>query len=57
MNPEPIVWIIGGPNGAGKSTSAPYLLRDEYHLMEYVNADTIALGLSSFQPETVAFDD
>jgi len=24
--------------------------------MEYVNADTIALGLSSFQPETVAFD-
>jgi predicted ABC-type ATPase len=48
--------IIAGPNGAGKSTLAPFLLRDTLGLMEYVNADTVALGLSAFQPETVAME-
>lgn len=52
----PKVIIIGGPNGAGKSTLAPYLLKDAFGLFEYVNADTIALGLSAFSPETVAFE-
>jgi len=47
--------LIAGPNGAGKTTLAPRLLRDTFGLMEYVNADPIALGLSAFQPETVAF--
>lgn len=48
--------IIAGPNGAGKSTLAPYLLRDWLGLFEYVNADTIAQGLSAFRPEQAAFE-
>lgn len=48
--------IIAGPNGAGKSTLAPSLLRDHLGLLEYINADTIALGLSAFQPEGAAMD-
>ena len=55
-NSKPKVIIIAGPNGAGKSTIAPLLLRDMFGLMEYVNADTIAHGLSAFQPEKVAFE-
>ena len=53
---SPQVFIIAGPNGAGKSTLAPFLLRDTLGLTEFVNADTIALGLSAFSPETVAFE-
>jgi predicted ABC-type ATPase len=52
----PQVIIIAGPNGAGKSTLAPFLLRDRLGLPEYVNADTIAQGLSAFQPERVAIE-
>jgi predicted ABC-type ATPase len=50
------VIIIAGPNGAGKSTLAPTLLRDAFGLMEYVDADTIAQGLSVFQPEKAAIE-
>jgi predicted ABC-type ATPase len=53
-HPRPHVIIIAGPNGAGKTTLAPLLLRDTFGVMEYVNADAIALGLSAFQPERVA---
>ena len=53
---NPFVIIIAGPNGAGKSTLAPFLLRDTFGLSEYVNADTIALGLSAFNSEGVAFE-
>ena len=53
---NPKVVVIAGPNGAGKSTLAPILLRDTLHLLEYVNADTIALGLSAFRPEVTAFE-
>jgi predicted ABC-type ATPase len=52
----PQVFIIAGPNGAGKSTLAPFLLRDAFGLNEFVNADTIALGLSAFSPESVSFE-
>lgn len=52
----PNVVIIAGPNGAGKSTLAPYLLRDTLKITEFVNADTIAEGLSAFAPEDAAFD-
>lgn len=54
--PENQVIIIAGPNGAGKTTLAPHLLRDRLGLLEYVNADTIAQGLSAFQPEQAAFE-
>jgi predicted ABC-type ATPase len=52
----PNVIIIAGPNGAGKSTLAPALLRDTLNVPEYVNADTIAEGLSAFAPENASFD-
>jgi predicted ABC-type ATPase len=45
------VMVIAGPNGAGKSTIAPYLLRDSLGVSEFVNAHTIAQGLSAFSPE------
>jgi len=51
---QPLVVIVAGPNGAGKSTAAPHLLRDALEVSEFVNADTIAAGLSAFRPETVA---
>jgi predicted ABC-type ATPase len=51
----PQVIIIAGPNGAGKTTLAPFLLRDILNLRDYVNADPIALGLSGFDPASVAF--
>lgn len=53
---EAEIIVIAGPNGAGKTTLSPYLLRDKYGIKEYVNADTIALGLSAFDPENVAFE-
>ncbi len=56
MNSSPQIIILAGPNGAGKSTLAPYLLRDRLGLMEFVNADVIASGLSAFDPEHAAMD-
>ncbi len=55
-NHMPDVVVIAGPNGSGKSTLAPALLRDTFNILEYVNADTIAEGLSAFAPEDVSFD-
>lgn len=52
----PNVIVIAGPNGAGKSTLAPALLRDTLGILEFVNADTIAEGLSAFAPEDASFD-
>jgi predicted ABC-type ATPase len=50
---ERSVVILAGPNGAGKSTVASVLL-PRLQLLEFVNADTIARGLSEFNPESVA---
>jgi len=50
----PQVIAVAGPNGAGKSTTAPSLLKDSLEIVEFVNADTIASGLSAFRPESVA---
>jgi len=52
----PNVIVIAGANGAGKSTLAPALLRDTFGILEFVNADTIAEGLSAFAPEDASFD-
>ncbi|HLH23495.1 MAG TPA: AAA family ATPase [Chloroflexota bacterium] len=51
---SPLVVVIAGPNGAGKSTIAPRLLQGALAVTEFVNADTIAQGLSAFRPEMVA---
>jgi len=50
----PLIVVIAGPNGAGKSTAAPMLLREALAVDEFVNADTIALGLSAFRAEQAA---
>ena len=53
---SPDVVVLGGPNGAGKSTAAPRLLRGSLRVEEFVNADTLAQGLSAFRPEDVAVE-
>lgn len=51
---RPRIVLIGGPNGAGKSTSAPELLQGSLKVDEFVNADTIAHGLSAFRADKAA---
>ena len=46
--------VIGGPNGAGKTTAAKVLLPRFTGIVEFVNADEIARGLSPFNPEGAA---
>ena len=53
---QPTVVVIAGPNGAGKSTAAPFLLKQALGILEFVNADQIAVGLSAYSPENVAFE-
>ncbi|MBI3468731.1 MAG: AAA family ATPase [Planctomycetes bacterium] len=53
MSNPPQLVVLAGPNGAGKSTSAAALL-ETLGITEFVNADTIARGLSSANPEQVA---
>ena len=50
----PLVVVLAGPNGAGKSTTAAHLLRGALAVDEFVNADTIAMGLSAYRPEGAA---
>ncbi len=54
--PKNHIVLIAGPNGSGKSTAAPTLLQGALEVTEFVNADTIAQGLSAFQPEVNAFE-
>jgi predicted ABC-type ATPase len=51
---QPRLIILAGPNGAGKTTASYELLKRTYQIDEFVNADTIARGLSAFSPESVA---
>jgi predicted ABC-type ATPase len=53
---QPAVVVLGGPNGAGKTTAAPRLLRGSLRVDEFVNADTLAQGLSAFRPEGAALE-
>jgi predicted ABC-type ATPase len=48
------VVVLAGPNGAGKTTVAPVLLNELLGVTEFVNADTLAGGLSGFAPERAA---
>ena len=50
----PDVFLIGGPNGAGKTTCAMDLLPALLKCEEYVNADSIAQGISPFNPDSTA---
>lgn len=46
------VVIIAGPNGSGKTTFAREFLPNEGQVVEFVNADLIAAGLSPFAPDS-----
>lgn len=48
------LYLIGGANGSGKTTTAKIVLPNFLGVIEYVNADEIAAGLSMFNPESVA---
>ncbi len=52
----PSLYIIGGPNGAGKTTLARTLLPEYLKVVNFVNADSIAGGLSAYDPESVALE-
>ena len=49
------ILLIAGPNGAGKTTFATEFLPNEADCPSFVNADSIAAGLSPFRPSSVAF--
>ncbi len=50
-SPAPNVVILAGPNGAGKTTASHKLVYEMLGIRHYVNADTLARGLSAFCPE------
>ena len=51
----PNLYIIAGCNGAGKTTASYTILPEMLNCREFVNADSIASGLSPFSPESAAF--
>ncbi len=57
MPPErPHLIVLAGPNGAGKTTVSTDLLQGALGVHEFVNADTIARGLSEFNPAGAAIE-
>jgi predicted ABC-type ATPase len=50
----PTVVMVAGPNGAGKTSVAPELIAKALRIVEYVNADMIARGISGFNVEAAA---
>jgi predicted ABC-type ATPase len=52
----PNLYIIAGCNGAGKTTASFTILPEMLNCREFVNADSIAAGLSPFNPESVAIE-
>jgi len=51
---RPRCLLIGGPNGAGKTTFAREYLPNDARVLNFVNADLIASGLSPLKPELAA---
>ena len=52
----PNLYVVAGCNGAGKTTASLSFLPEMLNCYEFVNADSIAAGLSPFQPDKVAFE-
>ena len=48
---RPRCLLIAGPNGAGKTTFAKEYLPNDARVLNFVNADLIASGLSPLRPE------
>lgn len=46
--------VIAGPNGAGKTTFARDFLTTEADVVDFINADLIATGLSPLRPDHAA---
>jgi len=46
--------LIAGPNGAGKTTFAREYLPNDARVLNFINADLIAAGLSPLRPELAA---
>ncbi|MGH8426053.1 MAG: zeta toxin family protein [Pseudomonas fluorescens] len=46
--------VVAGPNGAGKTTFAREYLPNDVRVLNFVNADLIAGGLSPLKPELAA---
>ncbi len=53
MARAPVVYVLGGPNGAGKTTFAREFL-PAAEIVEFLNADLLAAGLSPLRPEAMA---
>ncbi len=51
----PNLFIVAGCNGAGKTTASYTILPEMLNCREFVNADSIAAGLSPFNSDSVAF--
>lgn len=51
----PNLVMLAGPNGAGKTTISREVLHRTLGIKHFVNADTIAAGLSAFDPDAAAF--
>jgi predicted ABC-type ATPase len=49
----PVIYLISGPNGAGKTTFAKEFLPSA-HVVEFLNADLLAAGLSPLRPGAMA---
>jgi predicted ABC-type ATPase len=52
----PTLYIIAGCNGAGKTTASNTILPTILNCKEFINADSIAAGLSPFDAEKYAFE-
>ena len=53
MNP-PLIIALAGPNGAGKSTAGPPLVHKTLGVVQYVDADLLARGISKTDPARAA---
>jgi predicted ABC-type ATPase len=51
----PNLYLISGCNGAGKTTASLTVLPELLNCKEFVNADSIASGLSPLNPDSVSF--
>ena len=54
QNVRPRCLVVAGPNGAGKTTFAREFLPNDERILNFVNADLIAGGLSPLKPELAA---
>lgn len=56
MNNKPNLYIIAGANGAGKTTSSFTIFPEILKCKEYINADSIAKAISSFNSDSVSIE-